>query len=108
MTFIDTPCRFDVKATCTNRKCNISEFGSPTSGYTKLLWSHLIGHPRLMGVSLMTFIHIPYRLAVKATCTNRKCNISVFEGPTSGFEKNYGLHRVTIEASPNSEKRLGK
>ena len=59
-------------------------------------------------VYFMTFIDISNHLAVKATCTNRKCNISVFEGPTSGFEKNYGLHRVTIEASPNSEKRLGK
>ena len=29
MTFIDTPCRLDVKATCTNRKCNISVLGGP-------------------------------------------------------------------------------
>ena len=45
----------------------------------------------------MTFIDISYRLAVKATCTNRKCNISDFWGPTSGFvKKNYKIIGLAI------------
>ena len=49
MTFIDIPYRLAVKATCTNRKCNISDFGGPTSGFAKFLWAHLIDHSRLVG-----------------------------------------------------------
>ena len=49
MTFIDISCRLAVKPTCTNRICNISRFWGPTSGFVKLSWSHLIGHPRLVG-----------------------------------------------------------
>ena len=48
MTFIDIPYRFAVKAACTNRKCNNSDFGRPISGFAKKLWAHLIGHPRLV------------------------------------------------------------
>ena len=47
--FIDISNRLAVKATCTNRKCNISDFGGPISGFAKFLWAHLIGHPRLVG-----------------------------------------------------------
>ena len=49
MTFIDISYRLAVKATFTNRKYNIWDFGGPTSGFAKLLWPHLIGHPRLVG-----------------------------------------------------------
>ena len=50
--------------------------------FAKLLWSHLIGHPQLVGegVYFTTFVDISYRFAVKATFTNRKCNISDFGG----------------------------
>ena len=66
MTFIDISYRLAVKATCTNRKCNISDFGGPISGFAKFLWAHLIGHPQLVGVCVMTFIRISNRLAVIA------------------------------------------
>ena len=49
MTFIDISCRLAAKATCTNRKCNIPDFEGPISGFAKILWTHLIGHPRLVG-----------------------------------------------------------
>ena len=91
MTFIDISNRLAVKATCTNRKCNISNFGGPTSGFVKSLCHQLSGHHRLVGVYFMTFIDTPFRLAVKATCTNRKCNISVFGAPLPVLKKNCGL-----------------
>ena len=54
MTFIDISYRMAVKATGTNRKCNVSDFNGPTSGFAKLLWSHLIGHPlRVRGGSIL-------------------------------------------------------
>ena len=69
-------------------------FWGPRSGFARFLWSHLIHHLRLMGVYLMTFIDTPFRLAVKATCTNRKCNVSVFAGPSSGFENKLWAHLI--------------
>ena len=65
MTFIDTPCRLDVKATCTNRKCNISVLGGPLPVLKKNLWAHMIDHPELWGgVCVTTFIRISNRWAV--------------------------------------------
>ena len=64
MTFIDTPYRFAVKATCTNRKCNLSVFGGPASGFEKNVWAHVIDHPEHGGVCLTTFIRISNCLAV--------------------------------------------
>ena len=52
MTFIDTPYRFAVKATCTNRKCNLSVFGGPASGFEKNVWAHVIDHPEHGGGSV--------------------------------------------------------
>ena len=52
MTFIDTPYRFAVKATCTNRKCNLSVFGGPASGFEKNVWAHVIDHPEHGGGGL--------------------------------------------------------
>ena len=49
MTFIDISNRLAVKATCTNRKCNISDFEDPISGFAKKIGAYLIGHPRLVG-----------------------------------------------------------
>ena len=69
-------------------------FLGPRCGFARFLRSHLIHHLRLMGDYLMTFIDTPYRFAVKATCTNRKCNLSVFGGPASGFEKNVWAHVI--------------
>ena len=75
MSFVDISNRWAVIATYTNRKCNIWNFRGPISGFAKSFWVHMKGHPRLVGVYFMTFVDISNRLSVKATCTNRKCNI---------------------------------
>ena len=49
MTFICISYRLAAMTTCTKRKCNIWDFGGPTSGFVKFLWDHLIAHPRLVG-----------------------------------------------------------
>ena len=92
MTFIDIPYRLAVNATCTNRKCNILVFGAPLLVLKKKLWAHLIDHPRLGGgVYLTTFVDISYRLALKATFRNRKCNISDFGGLDAALQDFYDL-----------------
>ena len=63
----------------------------PTFGFEKKLWAHLIDHPRLGGVYLTTFVDISYRLALKATFRNRKCNISDFGGLDAALQDFYGL-----------------
>ena len=43
------------------------------------------------GVNLTTFVDISYRLALKATFRNRKCNISDFGGLDAALQDFYGL-----------------
>ena len=91
MTFIDIPYRLAVKATCTNRKCNILVFGVPLLVLKKKIMGSSDRPSSAWGVYLTTFVDISYRLALKATFRNRKCNISDFGGLDAALQDFYGL-----------------
>ena len=93
MTSIDISSRLAVKATCANPMCNISGFLGPTSGLQNhygLIWLAILDLWE-GGVYFTTFVDISYRLAVKATFTNGKCNISDFGGLNPTLQDFYGL-----------------
>ena len=90
MTFIDISYRVAIKATCTNRKCNISDLGA-TSSFAKNLWAHLIGHLQCVGICVIIFIRTSNRLAVKATVQSGNAIFPIFWATLPVLQKLYGL-----------------